>query len=62
MDYNPSNESLGKNFTKIVIVIRNIGFTTSPESTTITPEKFGKPLKKCLMSSQLTVHESPMVR
>ena len=42
MKYNPSHESLGKPLTKIIRVMRNIGFTPSPDRTTITPEKLGK--------------------
>ena len=35
---NPSNKHPGKNLTNIIRVMRNIGFTTSPDRTTITPE------------------------
>ena len=46
MDSNPSHESLGKPFTKIIIVMRNIGFTTSPEITTITLDNIGETIEK----------------
>ena len=39
MYYYPSHEYLSKNLTKIIIVMQKIWFATSPDSTTITPEK-----------------------
>ena len=42
MKYNPSHETLGKTFTKIIGVMQNIGLTTLPDKTTITPEKLGE--------------------
>ena len=41
MKSNPSNESLGKLLTKIIRVMQNFEFTTSPYITKITPEKLG---------------------
>ena len=41
MDYNPSNQSLGKTLTKIIIVMKIIVLATSPDRTTITLEKIG---------------------
>ena len=41
MDYNPSHEFLGKTLTKIIRVMQNIVFTTSPDVTTITQENIG---------------------
>ena len=41
MNYNTSHKSLGNTSKK-----RNIEFTTSPDSTTITPEKLGTTIEK----------------
>ena len=46
MDYNPSHGSIGDNLQKIIRVMRNIGFTTAPYSTTITPEKLGAAMEQ----------------
>ena len=50
---NPSHESLGKYFTKIVRVMRKIGFITSPDSTTVAIEKFGATIYQ--MSRELPI-------
>ena len=42
----PLNESLGKTFTTIIIVMQNIRFTTSIYRTIITPEKIGSNIEK----------------
>ena len=44
MNSNPSHESLDKTLTKIIKVMRNIGLTTSLDSTTSTPKNIGKKL------------------
>ena len=46
MKYNPSHEYLGKILTKIIRVMQNIELTTSPDRTTITPEKIGATIYK----------------
>ena len=46
MKYNPSHEFLGKTLTNIIRVMRNVEFTTSPDSTTITPENIGATIEK----------------
>ena len=38
MKYNTSYEFLGKPLTKVISVAQNIGFTTPPDKTAITPE------------------------
>ena len=42
MYYNTLHESLGKPLIKNIRVMQNIGFTTSPNSTTSTPENLGE--------------------
>ena len=54
MDYNPSHESLGKPLKKIIIEMLKIGFTTSPDITTITPEKIGATIEQMF-------HEFPTI-
>ena len=46
LDPNSSHESLGENPTNIIKVIQNIGCTTSPDRTKITPEKTGVTIEK----------------
>ena len=46
MDFNKPHKYLGKNLTNIIRVIRNIGFTTSPERTIISPKKIGATIEK----------------
>ena len=41
-----TTKNLGKPLTKIIIVIQKIWFTTSPDRTTITPEKIGSTIEK----------------
>ena len=43
---NTSHKSLGKPLTNIIRVIKNIGFTTLPDSTTIAPEKLGETIEQ----------------
>ena len=43
---NPSHEYLGKPLTNIIRVMQNIELTTSPDSTTITPEKLGETIEQ----------------
>ena len=61
MDYNQQHEYLGKTLTNIIRVMQNILFATSPYRTIIKPEILGYPLSKWLVSSQISVNESPMV-
>ena len=46
MHYNPLDESIGKPFTNIIRVMQNIIFTTSLDSTKITPENFVATIEK----------------
>ena len=41
MNSNPQHKSLGKPLTNIIRVMQKIEFTTSPDSTTTTPENLG---------------------
>ena len=43
---NPFHKPLGETLTKIIRVMRNIGFTTSADSTTIAPGKLGATIEK----------------
>ena len=46
MDSNPPQLTLGKTVTKIIKVMQNIGFTTSPDRTTITQENLGASIEQ----------------
>ena len=46
MDSNQSHESLGKPLANIIIMMRNIGFTTSPDRTTIKPESIRETIEQ----------------
>ena len=46
MKYNPSQKSPGKTLTNIIKVMRNMEFTTSPDSTATTPENLGTNIEK----------------
>ena len=46
MYYNPSQKSLGKPPTNIIIVMQNIGFASSADSTISTPENLGATIEK----------------
>ena len=46
MYYNKSHEFLGKTLKNIIRVMQNIGFTKSPHSTTIKPEKLRITIEK----------------
>ena len=54
MNYNPPYESLGKTLTYIIRVMRNIGFTASPDISKSTPEKLGSTIDKM-------AHELPAI-
>ena len=54
MNSDPSHKFLGKTLTKIIRVIRKIGFTKSLDSTTIKPEKLGANIDKM-------AHDSPTI-
>ena len=53
MESNPSHKSFGKTLKKIIRIMQNIGFTTSLDSTTNTPEKIGATIEKWIVSYQL---------
>ena len=46
MSYNSCHKSIGRTLTKIIRMTQNIGFTASPERTTITPENIGDTIEK----------------
>ena len=46
MDYNPYQKSIVKPLTNIIRVMQKIGFTISPDSTTISLEKIGETIDK----------------
>ena len=46
MDYNPTQKYLGTPLKNIIRVIQNIGFTTSLDRTTISPENLGATIDK----------------
>ena len=54
MDYNTSHESIGKPLTNIIVVMRKVIFTTSPDITTGTPENLGGSIDKM-------AHELPTI-
>ena len=55
MGYNPSRKCIGKPLTNTTTVMQNIGFTTSPYSTTFAPEKLEATIEKKLVTHYLLI-------